>query len=86
MTKGTGTKVKTVKTPAKQARRTALQAYVGARSYAEIAATVGVCKSFISRVLSGERSPSLDTAEVMAKTLGLSLDKFAEMRKQVHVT
>jgi len=47
---------------------------------------VGVCKSFISRVLSGERSPSLDTAEVMARTLGLSLDKFAEMRKQVHVT
>lgn len=86
MTKGTGTKVKVVKAPAKQAKRTALQEYVGGRSYAEIASAVGVCKSFVSRVLSGERSPSLDKAEQMAKTLGLSLDKFAEMRKQVHVT
>lgn len=66
----------------KAATRTALQELVGTRSYAEIAAGMGVCKSFVSRVLSGQRSPSLDTAEKMAAVLGLSLDQFAALRRR----
>lgn len=69
------------KTVAKTQYKTALQAHVGDRPYGDIASAVGVCKSLVSRVLSGNRCPSLEVAERMARVLGLSLDRFAEMRR-----
>lgn len=65
--------------------KTALQAWVGMGlngSYSDIAKSLGVCKSFVSRVLSGQRNPSLDTAEKMAGVMGLRLDDFARMRRE----
>ena len=65
--------------------RTALQEWAGSAicgSYSEIAKDLGVCKSFVSRVLSGQRNPSLDTAEKMAGIMGLRLDDFARMRRE----
>ena len=66
--------------------RTALQEWAGSAicgSYSEIAKDLGVCKSFVSRVLSGQRNPSLDTAEKMAGVMGLRLDEFARMRREL---
>ena len=66
--------------------RTALQEWAGSAicgSYSEIAKDLGVCKSFVSRVLSGQRNPSLDTAEKMAGIMGLRLDDFARMRREL---
>ena len=74
-------------TPVKPVKvRTALQEWAGScgrGSYSDIAKGMGVCKSFVSRVLSGQRSPSLDTAEKISAALGLSLDEFAKMRREL---
>ena len=66
--------------------RTALQEWTATSicgSYSDIAKNLGVCKSFVSRVLSGQRNPSLDTAEKMAGVMGLRLDDFARMRREL---
>jgi len=80
--KGTGTKAKAKAKPV-MVKRTALQLHMGDRPHTEVAKGLGMSKSLVSRVLSGKRSPSLDTAERMAKVLGLSMDEFVEMRKRV---
>jgi plasmid maintenance system antidote protein VapI len=76
--RGKGAKEKEV-----MVKRTALQLHMGDRPHTEVAKGLGMSKSLVSRVLSGQRSPSLDTAEKMARVLGLTLDEFVEMRRRV---
>ena len=85
MSKKSVSKLATTPTTAPKAR-TALQEWTATSicgSYSDIAASLGVCKSFVSRVLSGQRNPSLDTAEKMAGIMGLRLDEFAKMRREL---
>ena len=43
-------------------------------SYGQIARETGLSVSFVSRVMRGERRPSVDSLSLLARTLGVSTD------------
>ena len=64
-----------------------VRAKVQSTTYTAIAASAGIDLSHVSRIMSGERTPSLPVAQRIAKHLCVSLDHFAayldELREPV---
>ena len=57
---------------------------VESTTYKAIAASAGVDLSHVSRIMTGERTPSLPVAQRIAKHLGVSLDNLADYLFSLH--
>lgn len=61
---------------------------VGSRQYtrAEIANGTGISISHISRIFSGNRMPSLDTAHRISRYLGITMDALWSVLREANLT
>jgi transcriptional regulator with XRE-family HTH domain len=51
-------------------------------SQAEIARRLGMSRSYLNKIMQGERNPSLDLARDIATEMGVTLDEFWEIRQE----